>query len=103
MDKRLKFSIAVAMPLAAAGLACAWMLATPRDPPLANAPPALVEHCRRAAELLYDISWAAACFKTSDESVDCMLPNDQAAKVNAILAAEEKRCLTAEAQASTQP
>ena len=92
MDRRLALSIAVAAPLAAAGSISAWWLLQPRDPP-ARLPVAIVEHCKRAAELLYDISWAAACLKTADDSADCMLPDAQAAKVNAILAAEEARCM----------
>jgi hypothetical protein len=89
MDKRLAWSMAVAAPLTAAGAVSAWWLLQPREVPV---PVAIVEHCKRAAELLYDVSWAAACLKTDDPSVDCMLPDTQAARVNAILAAEEARC-----------
>src|SRR4051812_49402192 len=99
MDRRLKLSFAVAATVVAAGGACAWIF-LPRAVPVAMSPPAVVEHCRRAAELLYDVHWAAACFKSqSDDDNDCMLPDAQAAKVNAILAAEEARCMAAEAQA----
>jgi hypothetical protein len=44
------------------------------------------------------VHWAAACFKGNDSN-DCMLPDAQAAVVNAILATEERRCMAAEAQA----
>lgn len=102
MDRRLKLSVAVAAPLAAAGLACAYALLSrnplaPPAPPVPRAPIAIVEHCKQAAELLYDISWAAACLKTADDSTDCTLPDALAAKVNAILANEEARCMAAEA------
>ena len=97
MDRRLTLSIAVSVPLAAGG-ALALLLA--RDPP-AQPPASIVEHCQRAAELLYDISWAAACRKTADDSTDCMLPDAEAARVNAILGAEESRCLAAEAPSWT--
>jgi len=105
MDTRLKVTIAVAAPLAAAGAACAWAFLRPADAPalplapLASSSPATAAHCRRAAELLWDVSWAAACFKTADDSNDCMLPDAQAAKVNALLESEERRCMAAEAQA----
>ena len=104
MDRRLKISIAVAAPAgiaAAAAAAWAWMSMAPAPVAVAQSPPAVVEHCKRAAELLYDISWAAACFK-SDDSNDCMLPDAQAAKDNAILASEEARCMATESQASAR-
>jgi hypothetical protein len=104
MDRRLKTWIAVAAPIgiaAAAVAAWAWIRDVPAPVAVAKSPPAVVEHCKRAAELLYDVSWAAACFK-SDDSNDCMLPDAQAAKVNAILASEEARCMAAETQASAQ-
>ena len=99
---RLTRSIAVAAPLAAAGIAGAWALLQAGNPP-ARPPAAIIEHCKRAAELLYDVSWAAACLKTPDDSTDCTLPDAQAAKVNGILAAEEARCMAAEAHAKPQP
>jgi hypothetical protein len=100
MDRRLTVSIAVAAPLCAAAAGCAWTLLRSRAP---AAPVAIVEHCKQAAELLYDVSWAAACLKTADDSTDCTLPNAQAAKVNSILAAEEARCMAAEAHAKSEP
>lgn len=115
MDRRLKLQFVAAAGIAAVAAACAWSLATPAAPSapratraslaavaapkVAGSPPALVEHCRRAAELLYDVHWAAACFQINDGN-DCMLPDAQAAKVNAILESEESRCLAAEMQAS---
>ncbi|HUR89647.1 MAG TPA: hypothetical protein VMZ74_11215 [Ramlibacter sp.] len=103
MAHRLKLSIAVAASLAAAGGACAWILLASPPSLVAKSPPAVVEHCKRAAELLYEVSWAAACFKSTDDSNDCMLPDAQAAKVNAILASEEARCMSAESQARASP
>jgi hypothetical protein len=101
MDRRLDVSITVAAPLvAAAGLALAWMLARPADAPTTQPAPVALEHCRRAAELLYEVSWAAACMKTKDDSTDCTLPDAEAAKVNALLASEEARCMAVETQAA---
>jgi hypothetical protein len=100
MDRRHKLFLAVAAPVAVAGAAHAWFLLAPARPQAALSPPAVVEHCKRAAELLYDVSWAAACFKAQGDDNECMLPDAQAAKVNAILAAEEARCMAAETQAS---
>jgi hypothetical protein len=90
----------VAVPLAAAAMACVYVL-TVRSPP-ARLPISIVEQCKRSAELLYDISWAAECMKTADDSADCTLPNAQAAKVNGILAAEEARCMAAESHAKSE-
>lgn len=104
MDHRLKLSLAVAAPLAfaaAAGTACAWYFLRPAPAQVARSPPAVIEHCKHAAELLYEVHWAAACFKSKDAN-DCMLPDVQAAKVNAILDAEETRCMASEAQASAR-
>jgi hypothetical protein len=105
MDRRIQLSIAVAAPVVAVGTACAWFLLRSSPAPVAMSPPAVVEHCKRAAELLYDVSWAAACSKAGidGDSNDCTLPDAQAARVNAILAAEEARCMAAEAQASANP
>lgn len=108
MDRRLKRSFAVAAAVAAAaaaGIAFAPGVPTAPRPelPLSRAPVAVVEHCRRAAELLYDVHWAAACFKGDDDSNDCMLPDGIAAKVNAILDTEEARCMAVEAQALARP
>ena len=60
-------------------------------------PPATLEFCRSAAELLHDITWAAMCEAVGDDSVDCTLPDRAAADANAVFRAEERRCLAAEA------
>ena len=104
MDTRLKLSLPAAI-VAAAGILCAWVSwpssapVLSRAPAFANSPPAVVEHCKLAAELLYDVHWAAQCFKLGDAN-DCMLPDVHAARVNAILATEEARCMSSEMQAS---
>jgi hypothetical protein len=100
MDRRLKLSIAVSVPLAAASLACAYALLIHN--PTARAPTAMVEDCRREAELMYDVAWAAACLKTADDSADCTLPDAQAAKVNNLLTSEQARCMAAGAQAKSE-
>jgi hypothetical protein len=102
MDRRFKLSIAVAALVAAAGAGCAWILA-PTPAPASKVPLAVVEHCKQAAELLYEVNWAAACFKNNDGDNDCTLPDDQAAKVNAILGSEEARCTASEMQARASP
>jgi hypothetical protein len=115
MDRRLTFPL-VAATVAAVGSLCAWALlapallapapAPPQPLPIreARSPPAIVAHCKRAAELLYDVHWAAACFKSgTDDSNDCTLPDAQAAQVNSILDTEAARCLAAEAQARAAP
>lgn len=107
MDRR--FAIASTAAAIAATLGTAWVAGrAPSKVPLPLAasleqrsPPALVEHCRRAAELLYEVSWAAACFQINDEN-ECTLPDPKAAQVNALLDTENARCLSAELQASTQ-
>jgi hypothetical protein len=101
MDKRQTMSMVVAVPLAAATLISGWSLLHQRD--LATrVPVTAVEDCRRAAELLYEVAWAAACMKTQDDSADCTLPDSQAARVNAILAEEEAQCMADEAQAQAE-
>ena len=103
MDHRLKLPLALAAPVAVAGMAFAWALRPAPPPQVANAPPAVVEHCKLAAELLYEVSWAAACMRGDDKSNDCTLPDDQAAKVNAILGTEEARCMASDLQARASP
>lgn len=109
MDKRLIPWVAVAVPLAAALALCGWMITPARvsipgkfPEILADSPPGIVEHCRRAAELLYEVHWAAACFKNDQEN-DCTLPDAQAATVNPILDAETARCMASEMQARAGP
>jgi hypothetical protein len=96
MDRRVRASISIAPPLAAVAVACA-LLPAPSPQRVALAP-ASVEHCRRAAELLHDVHWATACAAHGDTGEDCMLPHAQAARVNALLATEESRCLAVEAR-----
>src|SRR5690349_12104870 len=98
MEQRIKKAFAQTAPLAAAGMACvAAAVIFAGDPPapasVTLAAPTAVEHCKRAAYLLYDITWAAVCQTTADDSNDCTLPEEQAAKVNAVIAAEESRCM----------
>lgn len=101
MDNRISISLAAAG-TALAATACAWaLMQRQQQPAVAQAPVAVIEHCKRAAELLYDVNWAAACFRADAEN-DCTLPDADAAKVNAILSAEESRCMAAEFQASAQ-
>ena len=98
MDRQLAISLAVGAPLVAAAIAGAWLQQPARQATAPAAPPVL-EHCHRAAELLYEISWAAACYALKDEN-DCMLPEPQAARVNALLNTEAARCMAVEARAS---
>lgn len=98
MDPRLRMSLVLAAPLCAAAVASLGGVRA-RDDRLALAP-AAVEHCRRAAELLHDVTWAVACTaRKSEDAFDCMLPDDVAARVNAVLHVEESRCLAIEAHA----
>lgn len=99
MNARLHLSLVLATPLAAALMVCQEGVPA-RNVRLALAPAAL-EHCRRAAELLYDVTWAAACTaRQADDPTDCTLPDNDAARVNAIPQAEEARCLATEAYAA---
>jgi hypothetical protein len=96
MDGRTRASIVVAPPLAAVAVACAVLFVpVPKPVPVALAS---LEHCRRAAELLSDVHWATACAAAGEHGDECMLPGPQAARVNAILATEESRCLAVEAR-----
>jgi len=98
MDQRLWAigGAAAALVLAAAG--SAWLKQQPR-PAVIAAPAPVLEHCHRAAELLYEVSWAAACHALKDEN-DCMLPEAQAARVNALLETELARCMAVESRAA---
>ena len=95
---------AIASTMAAAALR--WRERAGQHPPAAlvlqdrsAAPPATLAFCRRAAELLHDVTWATVCETLGEDSVDCTLPDRAAADVNAIYRAEERRCLATEAQA----
>jgi hypothetical protein len=99
MDRHVQASIALGAPLAAVALGCALLFMP--QPQKTVVAVASLEHCRRAAELLYDVHWATACAAAGQADPDaCMLPEHQAARVNAILATEETRCLAAEAHAA---
>ncbi len=60
-----------------------------------------IEECRRAARMVFDVQWAAACMTDSAQSqagdldghADCDLPDAKAAVVNAWLTQDENRCL----------
>lgn len=100
MDRQLAISLAVGAPLAAAAaLGGAWLQRA--GSPAVPAQPVVIEHCHRAAELLYEISWAAACHALQDEN-DCMLPEAQAARVNALLDSERLRCMAVETRGGRQ-
>ena len=96
MDRQLAISLAVGAPLLAVALAGTWLGQSPRQAAL---PAPVLEHCHRAAELLYEISWAAACHALKDEN-DCMLPEREAARVNAMLDSEADRCMAVETRAA---
>lgn len=99
MGSHARASVAFGAPLAAVALGCALLFTPP--PQRTVIALASLEHCRRAAELLYDVHWASACAAAGNMDPDaCMLPEHQAARVNAILGAEEARCLATEAHAA---
>jgi hypothetical protein len=44
--------------------------------------------------MVHDVHWAASCSKqVDDDSADCMLPNAEAAALNAALDFAERQCL----------
>jgi len=61
-----------------------------------------LEHCLYAAQMMFDVQWAAACTTQvgADDSADCDLPDAKAAVVNAWLNDAEKMCM---AEARTPP
>jgi len=125
MDKWLKVSIVAAVLLAgagafyglgfvlpgieqarqaggnAAGRADEFQLAQRRD---------ALEQCRQAAQMVYDVHWAAACMTEvgqasqglADGHAECDLPDAKAAVVNAWLDEAEERCI-AEVRAGLDP
>jgi len=101
MDRRHKLSIASTVALLAAGAALTFLW-QPAAQPAREAPArfddAVLEPCLRAAELLYLITWAAACSKTEDDSNDCTLPDSRAAPINAALNADQAQCRSAALQ-----
>jgi hypothetical protein len=106
MDKWLKVSIVVAVLLAGAGAFYRDSENTARQ---ADERRTVVEECQRAARMVYDVHWAAACAQAgraspdqADGHAECDLPDDKAAVVNAWLDHAEQRCL-AEARAGLVP
>ena len=72
----------------------------PGQPSLASdAARGLLHACMHHAHLVHDVRWAAACSSQPDSSVDCMLPNEQAAVLNQALERAEARCRSDAAQA----
>lgn len=59
------------------------------------------EQCMHAAQMVFDVHWAAACTTQvgEDDGAECDLPAAKAAVVNAWLNEAEKRCM-AEARAA---
>lgn len=49
-------------------------------------------HCRRAAQLHFDIAWASACMATDDNATDCTLPDERAAVLNAAYQRADDQC-----------
>lgn len=107
MDKRLKASIVVAVLLAGAGAAYLAFVAPAiraDEVRIAQRRSAL-DDCRRAALMVYDVHWAAACLTVAGQApgqpdgyAECDLPEDKAAVVNKWLDEAEARCI-AEARA----
>jgi hypothetical protein len=54
-----------------------------------------LEQCLYAAQMAFDVHWAAACATQvgADDSAECELPDAKAAVVNAWLNDEDKRCM----------
>lgn len=103
MEKWLKVSILAAMLLAGAG---AFYYSVFVRPEVEQARRSAIEDCHRAARMVYDVHWAAACMTQAgqaspdhpDGHAECELPDDKAAVVNAWLNEAEQRCV-AEARA----
>lgn len=107
MHKWLKVSIAVAVLLAGAGAYHRFFSPTPG---IEQAHRSALEDCHRAARMVYDVHWAAACMAQAAEAptgladghAECELPDDKAAVVNAWLDQAERQCL-AEVRAGLDP
>jgi hypothetical protein len=105
-NKWLNASIVVAALLAGAGAALfrGNPLRSPGEPVAAPADEFSVAHlrsamvgCREAAQMAYDVHWAAACEAqagqgSADGHAECDLPNSKAAVINAWLDDAERRC-----------
>jgi len=107
MDKWLKVSIVAAVLLAGAG---AFYYSVFVAPGIEQAQRSAIEDCHRAARMVYDVHWAAACMTQAGQAssdyaeghAECELPDDKAAVVNAWLDEAEKRCM-AEVRAGLGP
>ena len=110
MDKWLKVSIVMAALLAGAGALCYFYFAF--VPPVQSAGAradelglvqrrSAVVSCQEAAQMAYDVHWAAACQAQAgqasqgfaDGHPECDLPEAKAAVVNAWLNEAERRCM----------
>lgn len=109
MDKRLKASIMVAVLFGGAGILafCYFAFVLPArnaayradEFTIANGRSAMVG-CREAAQMTYDVHWAAACQAqanqgapgSADGHAECDLPDAKAAVINAWLNEAERRC-----------
>jgi hypothetical protein len=97
MVKLAKVSIAVAVLLAVGGVTYYF---APAPAPAAIARAGTLEDCYKAAQMFYDVKWAAACMAqpahspsgAADGHAECDLPDDRAAVINAWLNEAEKRC-----------
>lgn len=108
MDKWLKVSLVVAV-LAGGGLLYHFVFLGPGTEQ-ALRDKAVFEDCQKAARMVYDVHWAAACMTQvgqsspghADGHAECELPDDKAAAVNAWLDEAERRCM-AEVRAGLEP
>lgn len=103
MDKRLQVSLIVAVLLSGSGAYLYLKGGAPQRPDelqIAQRHGAL-EECLHAAQMIFDVHWAAACATQvgADDGAECDLPNAKAAVVNAWLNEAEAVCM-AEARAA---
>lgn len=107
MNKWLKVSLVVAVLLAGAG-AFYRLVFLPSGMEQAQA--SAIEDCQKAARMVFDVHWAAACMTQggqaspgqADGHAECELPNDKAAVVNRWLDEAEAQC-RAELRAGVGP
>ncbi|MDP3761909.1 MAG: hypothetical protein Q8R01_15475 [Ramlibacter sp.] len=103
MDKRLQSSLAAALLLAGSGAYLYLKGGAPsqQDALQVAQQRSELEHCLHAAQMVFDVHWAAACTTQGDgdDSAECDLPDAKAAVVNTWLNEAEKRCM-AEARAA---
>ena len=104
MDKRLKVALIVAVLLGGGGayLFLGGRASNPGDALQVAQQRSEIEHCLHAAQMVFDVHWAAACTTQSggDDSAECDLPDAKAAVVNAWLNEAQQRCM---AQARAAP